>query len=52
MLVLGRKVGEFVVIDEKIKVKIVKSKENQLRLAIEAPPEVTIIRGEKLKPLA
>ena len=46
MLVLGRKPGEYIVIDEKIKVKVVKSENGQLRLAIDAPKEMKIMRGE------
>lgn len=46
MLVLGRKPGEYIVIDEKIKVKVVKSESGQLRLAIDAPREMKIVRGE------
>lgn len=46
MLVLGRKPGEYIVIDEKIKVKVVKSENGQLRLAIDAPREMKIMRGE------
>ena len=40
MLVLGRKPGEYVVIGENIKVKVVKSDKGDLRLAIEAPNHV------------
>lgn len=46
MLVLGRKPGEYVMIGDKIKVKLVKSLTGELRLAIEAPREMAIIRGE------
>lgn len=46
MLVLGRKPGEFVVIDGNIIVKVVKSEEGHLRLAIDAPRHVAIVRGE------
>lgn len=46
MLVLGRKPGEFVVIDSNIIVKVVKSEEGHLRLAIEAPKHISIVRGE------
>ncbi|MCY6370403.1 carbon storage regulator [Clostridium ganghwense] len=46
MLVLGRKPGEYVVIDEKIKVEVVKSEKGDLRLAIDAPREIKIVRGE------
>ncbi|MFZ5944965.1 MAG: carbon storage regulator [Bacillota bacterium] len=46
MLVLGRRPGEYVVIGDDIKVKVIKSDDGQLRLAIEAPKDVNIIRGE------
>lgn len=46
MLVIGRKPGEYVVIDNNIKVKVVKSNDGDLRLAIDAPRDIKIIRGE------
>lgn len=46
MLVLGRKPGEYIVIDGKIKVAVIKSEDGNLRLAIDAPREVKIVRGE------
>lgn len=46
MLVLGRKLGEYVVIGNNIKIKIVKSENGDLRLAIDAPKDVKITRGE------
>ena len=46
MLVLGRKPGEYVVIGDDIKVKVVKSESGDLRLAIDAPRNVKITRGE------
>ncbi|AOR24724.1 carbon storage regulator [Clostridium taeniosporum] len=46
MLVLGRKPGEYIVIDNKIKVAVVKTDEGNLRLAIDAPREIEIVRGE------
>lgn len=46
MLVLGRKPGEYVVIGDNIKVKVVKSDDGHLRLAIDAPRDVNIVRGE------
>lgn len=49
MLVLGRKPGEYVVINDKIIVKVVKSEEGHLRLAIDAPQDIAIIRGELLE---
>lgn len=46
MLVLGRKPGEYVLIGDDIMVKVVKSDEGDLRLAIDAPKNVKIVRGE------
>ena len=46
MLVIGRKPGEYVVIGENIKVKVVKSNDGDLRLAIDAPRDIKIMRGE------
>ncbi|KAJ52325.1 carbon storage regulator [Clostridium tetanomorphum] len=46
MLVLGRKPGEYVMIGNDIKVKVVKSDAGDLRLAIDAPHDVKITRGE------
>ena len=46
MLVLGRKPGEYIMIGNDIMVKVIKSENGDLRLAIDAPREVTITRGE------
>jgi len=46
MLVIGRKPGEYIMIGDNIKVKVVKSDNGDLRLAIEAPKEMAITRGE------
>ena len=46
MLVLGRKPGEYIMIGDTIMVKVVRSDKGDLRLAIEAPKEVRIVRGE------
>jgi carbon storage regulator len=46
MLVLGRKPGEYIMIGDNIKVKVVRSENGDLRLAIDAPRDVTITRGE------
>lgn len=54
MLVVGRRPGEYVVINGNITVKVVRSEEGHLRLAIDAPQNINIIRGEMLekKPFA
>lgn len=46
MLVLGRKPGEYVMIGKDIMVKVIKSNEGDLRLAIAAPKSINILRGE------
>lgn len=46
MLVLGRKPGEYVMIGKDIMVKVIKSEDGHLRLAIDAPQCTNIIRGE------
>lgn len=46
MLVIGRRPGQYVVINDNIKVKVVKSEAGDIRLAIDAPNDIKIIRGE------
>jgi carbon storage regulator len=46
MLALGRKPGEYVVIGDNIIVKVVKNENGDLRLGIDAPKDVSIVRGE------
>ncbi len=46
MLVIGRKPGEYIMINDDIKVKVIRSEEGDLRLAIDAPREVKVMRGE------
>ena len=47
MLVLGRNLNESIVIDDKIFIKIVRGKVgNNLKVAIDAPRDVSIVRGE------
>ena len=46
MLVLTRKITETIIIGENIRVTIVAIHGRQVRLAIEAPQEVTIVREE------
>lgn len=45
-LVLTRRVGETIVIDEKITITITEVDGNHVRLSIQAPREVNIRRGE------
>ena len=46
MLVLTRKQSQQIVIGRDIRITIVKLDRNQVRLGIEAPPEMTILREE------
>lgn len=46
MLVLSRKVGEKLVIDDDVTVAILSVKGNQVRIGIAAPPEVQVHREE------
>ena len=46
MLVLSRKQLEGIQIGADIRIKIVKVDRNQVRLGIEAPPDVLIVRDE------
>lgn len=51
MLVLGRRQGEYVIINENIMVKVIRSEDGHLRLAIDAPQHIPIVRGEVLEKL-
>ena len=46
MLVLSRKVGESILISESIRVTVVQSANGRIRLGIDAPPEVKVLREE------
>ena len=46
MLVLTRKVDETVILGDHIKVKVIQIRGKQVRLGIEAPPGILIIRAE------
>ncbi len=49
MLVLSRKVGETIVISESIRVTVVQVNNGRIRLGIDAPPEVIVLREELTK---
>ena len=46
MLILGRRPGDSIVIEGGIKIVVLACERGGVRLGIEAPPEVTILRGE------
>ena len=46
MLVMGRKRGESILIGDNVEVTIVNIDENSVKIAINAPREVTILRKE------
>ena len=48
MLVLTRKAGERIVIDDSIVVEVLEVQGNRIRLGIQAPQGVTILRQELL----
>lgn len=49
MLVLSRKIGESIVIDDKITLTVVEVSGNRIRLGITAPQEIKIYRSEVYK---
>jgi len=46
MLVLSRRKDESVVIGDQVRVTVVEIRGNRVRLAIDAPPEVKVLRTE------
>lgn len=46
MLVLSRKEGEIILIGDNIKITITRIRGDRVRVGIEAPREVTVLRGE------
>ncbi len=50
MLVLSRKFNESIVIDGGIKITVVEIRGNQIRLGIEAPREIGVMREELVIP--
>lgn len=52
MLILGRRPGESIVLDGGITIVVLACERGGVRLGIEAPPDVTILRGEIVKQVA
>ena len=46
MLVLSRKLDESIVIDNRITITVLEVRENRIRLGIEAPEEIPVMRKE------
>ncbi|MBF8780973.1 carbon storage regulator CsrA [Pseudomonas fulva] len=46
MLILSRKVGETIVINDNIRVTVLGIKGNQVRIGVEAPADVSVHREE------
>lgn len=49
MLVITRKKGESIIIGDNIEVKVIKIDDGSVKIAIDAPKEVVILRGELYK---
>ena len=52
MLVLSRREKESIVIGDRITITVVEIRGNQVRLAIEAPKEIRVLRTELVDPAA
>jgi carbon storage regulator len=52
MLILGRRVGDTLLIDGGIKIVVLQCDRSGVRLGIEAPNDVTILRGEIVNQIA
>ena len=50
MLVLSRRQGEEITIGNGIVLKVVEMREKQVRLAIDAPGNTSVLRGELIRP--
>ena len=48
MLVLKRKSGESIIVNENIEIKIIEIEEGRIKIGIEAPKDVSILRKEVL----
>jgi carbon storage regulator len=52
MLVLNRKDGEKIIIGENITITVVKAKNGQVKIGVEAPSNVKVLREELNQPVA
>ena len=46
MLVLSRKRGETIYIGDRIKITVIRAHGNRIRIGVDAPDEIRIVRGE------
>lgn len=46
MLILNRKIGESIIIGDNIEIKILEIQDGKIKIGIEAPKEVSILRKE------
>ncbi|MCA9120117.1 MAG: carbon storage regulator [Planctomycetaceae bacterium] len=46
MLILSRKIGEEIVISDQVRVRVAGIQGNRVKLAVSAPEQVAILRGE------
>ena len=46
MLILTRKIGESIIIGDDIRIKVVETGKNSIRIGIDAPKEVSVLRQE------
>ncbi|AXM95995.1 carbon storage regulator [Pseudomonas plecoglossicida] len=49
MLVIGREVGEVIVIDDHIQIKVVETRDGSVRFGVSAPRDVPVHRAEVYK---
>jgi carbon storage regulator len=46
MLILSRRSGESIIIGDNIKITVLKTRKNQVRLGVKAPPHINVCREE------
>lgn len=46
MLILNRKIGESIIINENIEIKILEEIDGRIKIGIDAPKDITILRKE------